>query len=175
MRKLSREQIKPDSIPQHKHGHPQMMNKRRDYERQSSSMPSSNGSRNPEVHFIFICVCATCSKVGLLADSLVCHVPDVGTLQLGCVFVLDRWCYLQIASRASRVRLMSRICAARVWMGCMERSNSSQRAISVYMPCGNQNVRQAVKKLQPNHTWVKWREHDKTKSQEKSCPLCKVL
>lgn len=53
-----REQIKPNSeISQHKHGHLQMMNKRRDYERQSSSMPSSNGSRNPEVHLIFAAVC----------------------------------------------------------------------------------------------------------------------
>lgn len=55
--------------------------------------------------------------------------------------------YLQIASRASRVRLMSRICAARVCMGCMERSNSSQRAISVYMPCASKNIQQGVKSL----------------------------
>lgn len=81
------------------------------------------------------------------------HVRDVGSLQLRCVFVLEWLCYLQIASRESRVRLMSRICAARVCMGCMERSSSSQRAISVYMPCESQNVRQAMKKLQPNHKW----------------------
>lgn len=42
--------------------------------------------------------------------------------------------YLQSVSRASSVRLMSRICWARVWMGCIERSSSSQRAISVYIP-----------------------------------------
>lgn len=90
-----REQNETNSISQHKHSHLQMMNKRRDYERQSSSMPSSNGSRNPEVRLIVaaVCVCYlqkgefTCrqprsvicfaagmcfraGQVGLLADGL---------------------------------------------------------------------------------------------------------
>lgn len=112
-----------------------MMNKRRDYERQSSSMPSSDGSKNPEVHLIFAAVCVLPAERWVyLQTASFSHVLDVGSLQLGCVFRLDGWFYLQIASRASRVRLMSRICAARVCIGCMDRSNSSQRAINVYMP-----------------------------------------
>lgn len=75
-----------------------------------------------------VCVCGTCTWVELLADS------NDGSLRLECFFRTRHAGYLQIASRASRVRLMSRICDARVCMGCMERSNSSQRAISVYMP-----------------------------------------
>lgn len=111
------------------------MNKRRGYDGQSSRIPGGNGSKNPEVHLIPLqCVCATCRKVCLLADGLAQDVLGVRSLQVECVFVPDGRGYLQITSRASRVRLMSRICAARVCMGCMERSNSSQRAISVYMP-----------------------------------------
>lgn len=70
------EQIKPNSaeISQHKHGHLQMMNKRRDYERQSSSMPSSNGSRNPEVHLIFAAVCVCYLQKG----GFTCRQPRSG-------------------------------------------------------------------------------------------------
>lgn len=106
-----------------------------DNERQSSSMPGRKVSRTPARSLSSQqCVCATCRELELLADSFVQDVLDAGSLQPGCVVKTGRQGYLQIASRASRVRLMSRICAARVCMGCMERSNSSQRAISVYMP-----------------------------------------
>lgn len=81
------------------------------------------------------CVCVLPAEGWGYLQTASWDVLYVGSLQLGCVFVLQSWGYLQIASRASRVRLMSRICEARVCMGCMERSNSSQRAISVYMPC----------------------------------------
>ncbi len=120
--------MKPHSteISQHKHCHLKMINKQRDYKRPLSSMPSSNGSKNPEVQLIFAAVCVLPTEKWVRLQTAffrMCLMPD-------------RWGYLQIASRASKVRLMSRICAARVCMGCMERSNSSQRAISVYMPCG---------------------------------------
>lgn len=69
-----------------------MMNKQRDYERQSSSMPSSNVSRNPEVHLIFaaVCVCYLQKGWGYLQTAS-WDVLDVGSLQLGCVFVPQTW------------------------------------------------------------------------------------
>lgn len=95
-------------------------------------------SKTPgQVRFIFAAVCVWYLRKGaeLLADSLVHNVLDVESFAAGRVIApTHAEGYLQMASRASRVRLMSRICAARVWMGCMERSSSSQRAISVYMP-----------------------------------------
>lgn len=90
-----------------------------------------------QVHFIFAAVCVVPAEgAELLADGLVHNVLGVESFAAGRVVApthAERG-YLQMASRASRVRLMSRICAARVWMGCMDRSSSSQRAISVYMP-----------------------------------------
>lgn len=106
---------------------------------------------DPEVRFaavwvsdvcVYVCVChlQRCSH----EDSLVlCHRLDAPC----CMFGPG---YLHRASRASRVRLTSRICAASVCMGCMERSSSSQRAIRVYMPCGSRNIRPALRKMEPN-------------------------
>lgn len=134
-----RERIKHNSfeISQHKHGHLQTMNGGT----MSANHPACLVAMVPGLPDGALSLrCGVCvlpaEGVELLADILVQDVLDVGSLQLGRRGFVPgrRWCYLQIASRASRVRLMSRICAARVCMGCMERSNSSQRAISVYMP-----------------------------------------
>lgn len=90
-RKLSSES-KSSPIRSHKHEHLQM-NKRRDYERQSSSMPSNNGSRNPEEHLIFaaVCVVLPAERWVYLQTASFSHVLDVGSLQLRRIFVPVRW------------------------------------------------------------------------------------
>lgn len=133
----AQERIKPNSteIPQHKRGRLQTMNKQRDKERNHPTflvamVPGIQRCPGSSLQ----CVCATCRGVVYLQTALlsVCLMWDLCSWDV--LLVPEWWGYLQIASKASRVRLMSRICAARVCMGCMERSSSSQRAISVYMP-----------------------------------------